>query len=147
MPNMSRKSLENHHERINYMIERDPAQEEYIRRRYESSKYSQNRRAAEKLAYDSGDEVDYTYRRTATNLYNQHHQLQQESWLMRFITTIVTTLTTTWSSITGSSNSEQNGGVGRYTSYSGSSSMYHTKLAEEDRGWFSIQMCFSVVIY
>ncbi|XP_058975930.1 klaroid protein isoform X2 [Musca domestica] len=136
MPNMSRKSLENHHERINYMIERDPAQEEYIRRRYESSKYSQNRRAAEKLAYDSGDEVDYTYRRTATNLYNQDHQLQQESWLMRFITTIVTTLTTTWSSITGSSNSEQNGGVGRYTSYSGSSSMYHTKLAEEDRGLF-----------
>ncbi|XP_061386024.1 klaroid protein-like [Musca vetustissima] len=130
MPNMSRKSLENHHERINYMIERDPAQEEYIRRRYESSKYTQNRRAAEQLAYDSGDEVDYTYRRATNRQYNKQ---QQESWLMRFITTIVTTVTTTWSSITGS-NSDQNGGVGRYTSYS--SSMYHTKLAEEERGFF-----------
>ncbi|XP_075169777.1 sad1 and UNC84 domain-containing protein klaroid isoform X2 [Haematobia irritans] len=130
MPNMSRKSLENHHERINYMIERDPAQEEYIRRRYESSKYTQNRRAAENLAYESGDEVDYTYRRSA-NLYNGQHQ--NESWFMRFITTIVTTITSTWSSMTGS-NVNQNGGVGRYTSYS--SSMYHTKLAEEDRGFF-----------
>ncbi|XP_073844575.1 sad1 and UNC84 domain-containing protein klaroid isoform X2 [Musca autumnalis] len=134
MPNMSRKSLENHHERINYMIERDPAQEEYIRRRYESSKYTQNRRAAEKLAYDSGDEVDYAYRKSA-NLYNRQYQQQQESWLMRFITTIVTTLTTTWSTITGSNSEQYNGGVGRYTT-SYSSSMYHTKLAEEDRGFF-----------
>lgn len=132
MPNMSRKSLENHHERINYMISRDPAQEEYIRRRYESTKYSQNRRAAENLTYDSGDEVDYTYRKTA-NLYNKQYNAQQESWLMRFITTIVTTVTSTWSSIIGS-NAGQNGGVGMYTSYS--SSMYHTKLADENRGMY-----------
>lgn len=136
MPNMSRKSLENHHERINYMISRDPAQEEYIRRRYESSKYSQNRRAAENLTYDSGDEVDYTYRKT-TDLYNKQYNSQllqqQESWLMRFITTIVTTVTSTWSSIMGSSGG-QNGGVGMYTSYS--SSMYHTKLADENRGMY-----------
>ncbi|XP_013109834.2 klaroid protein isoform X1 [Stomoxys calcitrans] len=134
MPNMSRKSLENHHERINYMVERDPAQEEYIRRRYEASKFTQNRRAAENLSYESGDEVDYAYRR-ATNVYNNRYdgQQQSDSWLMRFITTIVTTVTSTWSSMTGS-NSDQNGGVGRYTSYS--SSMYHTKVAEQDRGFF-----------
>ncbi|KAM7346176.1 sad1 and UNC84 domain-containing protein klaroid [Cochliomyia hominivorax] len=131
MPNMSRQSLENHHERVNYMIQRNPAQEEHIRRRYESSKYSQNRRAAEKLAYDSGDEVDYSqYRtyRTSRNVYNYNNK-QDESWLMRFITTIVTTISTTWSTITGSHNS----GVGMYTY---SSSMYHTKLADEERGFF-----------
>ncbi|XP_037812679.1 sun domain-containing protein 1 [Lucilia sericata] len=134
MPNMSRQSLENHHERINYMIQRNPAQEEQIRRRYESSKYTQNRRAAERLAYDSGDEVDYsqyqTYR-TSRNVYNYNNKYE-ESWLMRFITTIVTTLTTTWSTITGSNSANTGGGgVGMYTY----SSLYQTKLAEE-RGFF-----------
>ncbi|XP_046811225.1 A-agglutinin anchorage subunit-like [Lucilia cuprina] len=129
MPNMSRQSLENHHERINYMIQRNPAQEEQIRRRYESSKYTQNRRAAERLAYDSGDEVDYsqyqTYR-TSRNVYNYNNKYE-ESWLMRFITTIVTTLTTTWSTITGSNSANAGGGVGMYTH----SSLYQTKLTEE----------------
>ncbi|TMW52504.1 hypothetical protein DOY81_002405 [Sarcophaga bullata] len=133
MPNMSRQSLENHHERINYMIQRNPAQEEQIRRRYESSKYTQSRKAAERLAYDSGDEVDYSqyqsYRNTK-HVYN-HYNKQDESWLMRFITTIVTTITTTWASITGSNAA--NNGVGKYTY---SSSMYHTKFTEEERGFF-----------
>ncbi|XP_065367447.1 klaroid protein isoform X2 [Calliphora vicina] len=131
MPNMSRQSLENHHERINYMIQRNPAQEEEIRRRYESTKYSQNRRAAERLAYDSGDEVDYSQYQTYgsnRNVYN-YKAKQDESWLMRFITTIVTTITSTWSTVTGSNNA----GVGMYTY---SNSMYRTKLAEEERGFF-----------
>ena len=131
MPNMSRQSLENHHERINYMIQRNPAQEEQIRRRYESSKYTQSRKAAERLAYDSGDEVDYSQyqtHRNTKNVYNYYNQ-QDESWLMRFVTTIVTTIATTWASITGSNAA--NNGVGKYTY---SSSMYHTKLAEEERG-------------
>lgn len=131
MPNMSRKSLENHHERINYMIQRNPAQEEQIRRRYESSKYTQSRAAAERLAYDSGDEVDYSQYQSYRNNKNVHnyYNKQDESWLMRFITTIVTTMTTTWSSITG--NNSANIGVGKYAY---SSSMYHTKLTEEERG-------------
>lgn len=143
MPNMSRQSLENHHERVNYMIQRNPAQEEHIRRRYESSKYTQNRKAAERLAYDSGDEVDYsqyqTYR-TSRNVYNYNNKQQDESWLMRFITTIVTTITSTWSTITGSQSGNANG-VGMYTY---SSSMYRTKL-EEERGKFSFlfSYCFN----
>lgn len=140
MPNMSRQSLDNHHDRINYMIQLNPAKEEQIRRRYESSMYSQNRRAAERLTYDSGDEVDYsqyqTYRQSR-NAYN-YNARQEESWIMRIITTVVTTITTAWSTVFGNN---ANTGVGMYTY---SNSMYRTKL-EEERGKF-FNMCILIYI-
>lgn len=123
MPNMSRRSIENHHERINYMIQQDPSQEEYIRRRYEASRFVQNRAAAERLAYDSSDEVDLTYhKRNAGHVYGAAHT--EESWLLRFITTIVTSISTVWTTVTG-------GGTANQAQSAYNSSMYHTKMAEE----------------
>ncbi|XP_036330455.1 uncharacterized protein LOC118742467 isoform X2 [Rhagoletis pomonella] len=130
MPNMSRNGLKNHNERINYMIERDPAQEEFIRRRYESSRYTQNRRAAEKLTYESGDEVDQldSYRKRQ---YQRYLQEQQESWYVRMITTIVTTITSAWTSLTGAGSGERSGALGY-----DNSALYRTKYGQVERGFF-----------
>ncbi|CAD7013108.1 unnamed protein product [Ceratitis capitata] len=121
MPNMSRTGLKNHNDRINYMIQRDPAQEEYIRRRYEASRYAQNRRATEKLAYDSGDEIDF--------------QLDSYpgSWYMRIITTILTTITNAWATISGEGGDIGTGG-GVAAGYN--SSLYRTNYGQEKRGFF-----------
>lgn len=61
MPNMSRRSLERHHERVNQMVERDPAQASFFRTRYESFTALRKRqtRAADSF-YDSQDETDLT---------------------------------------------------------------------------------------
>ncbi|XP_020712695.1 uncharacterized protein LOC101453434 isoform X2 [Ceratitis capitata] len=133
MPNMSRTGLKNHNDRINYMIQRDPAQEEYIRRRYEASRYAQNRRATEKLAYDSGDEIDFqldSYRKRQNNKYLQE---QQESWYMRIITTILTTITNAWATISGEGGDIGTGG-GVAAGYN--SSLYRTNYGQEKRGFF-----------
>lgn len=97
MPNMSRKSLENHHERINLMVARNPEQEEFIRRRYEQIDYARlrkNRETENHLTYDSNDELDvveseYRKRYTKTNRYNTYESTT-ESWITRFVTRIVT---------------------------------------------------------
>lgn len=91
MPNMSRRSLGNHDERVEYMVNQNPAQEEFIRRRYQAN-YQSN------LNYDSGDEVDIT-----------HFKQKQTGWFVR----IITVLTTFWRSVTSifsseSSNTYQN---------------------------------------
>lgn len=122
---MSRKSLENHHERINYMIERNPAEEEFIRRRYESSRFSQNQRAAQKLAYDSGDEVDqydsYTKKKTIYNNGGHYDQtISSSSWFVRIVTTIVSTITSVWTSVVGGNNDD--------------SALYYTRVGQEERG-------------
>lgn len=59
MPNMSRRSLEHHHERVNLMIRRDPAQESFFRSRYEALN-SLRKRAVDSY-YDSQDETDYSF--------------------------------------------------------------------------------------
>ncbi|XP_055529649.1 klaroid protein [Wyeomyia smithii] len=60
MPNMSRPGLNKHAERINVMIQREPAKEAYIRQRYAASKYSSAGVAGGSFAradpYDSGEE-------------------------------------------------------------------------------------------
>ncbi|XP_067631722.1 klaroid protein isoform X2 [Eurosta solidaginis] len=127
MPNMSRHGLKNHSDRINYMIERDPAQEEFIRRRYETSRFAQNRKDTERLTYDSGDEVDYqldSYRKRQYNRYSE----KQESWYMHIITTIITTITNAWTTLSG-------GGGGTPKHYD--SSLYRTKYGQKvERGFF-----------
>lgn len=90
MPNMSRRSLENHDERVNYMVNRNPTQEEFIRRRYQAN-YTH-------LNYDSGDEIDNTQ-------FGQQQQTQSW-WLVRLITTIVRSVSNVWTSITSISETE-----------------------------------------
>ncbi|XP_064542643.1 klaroid protein isoform X1 [Drosophila montana] len=89
MPNMSRRSLENHNERVDIMVNQNPAQEEFIRRRYQSN-YT-------RLNYDSGDELDNT---------NFIHQQKQSWWLLRFISVIVTSMSSMWTRITSISQTE-----------------------------------------
>nr|NP_724503.2 klaroid, isoform E [Drosophila melanogaster]AAM70833.2 klaroid, isoform E [Drosophila melanogaster] len=88
MPNMSRKSLENHNDRVNYMVQQNPAQEEFIRRRYQS-KYTQQ------VNYDSADELDATF-----------GQQKQSWWLIRLIQLVVSSITTVWSRVTNLSATE-----------------------------------------
>ncbi|XP_055855470.1 klaroid protein isoform X1 [Episyrphus balteatus] len=129
MPNMSRCSLENHHDRVNEMIQRSPAQEEFIRRRYAyqtTSSNSYNRRAAEKLIYDSQDEVDLaqfeSYRKNKRYLSsNTRSTIHNESWYKRVVTSVVTTIFSFWSVITGGSSE---------------SDLYKTRIAQEERGFF-----------
>ncbi|XP_055916285.1 klaroid protein isoform X2 [Eupeodes corollae] len=129
MPNMSRCSLENHHDRVNEMIQRSPAQEEFIRRRYAyqtTTSNSYNRRAAEKLIYDSQDEVDMaqfeSYRKSKRYLSSTARStLQSESWYSRVLTTVVTTFYSFWSAISGGSSEND---------------LYKTRIAQEERGFF-----------
>ncbi|XP_017078941.1 uncharacterized protein LOC108113024 isoform X2 [Drosophila eugracilis] len=91
MPNMSRRSLENHNERVNYMVQRNPADEEFIRRRYQS-KYDKQ------VNYDSADEVDATF----------GQQQKQSWWLIRLIQLVVNSVTTVWTRVTNISAAETN---------------------------------------
>lgn len=67
MPNMSRKSMDRHVERVNTMIQNNPDQASFIRQRYQWNPRMAARNAANKsfsffsrnlLSYDSQDEVD-----------------------------------------------------------------------------------------
>jgi len=91
MPNMSRRSLAIHDERVDFMVQQNPAQEEFIRRRYQAKNTHLN--------YDSSDEVDITH-------FGQ--QQKQSWWLLRFISFIVSTVSTTYSRLTSISNTETN---------------------------------------
>jgi len=91
MPNMSRRSLENHNDRVNYMVKQNPAQEEFIRRRYQSN-------YARQTNYDSADELDATF-----------GQKQNQSWwLVRLIQLVVSSITTVWTRVTNLSATETN---------------------------------------
>ncbi|XP_017050331.1 LOW QUALITY PROTEIN: uncharacterized protein LOC108094314 [Drosophila ficusphila] len=91
MPNMSRRSLGNHDERVNYMVQQNPDQEEFIRRRYQS-KYVQH------ANYDSADELDATF----------GQQQKQSWWLIRLIQLVVSSVTTVWTRVTHISATETN---------------------------------------
>lgn len=60
MPNMSRRSLEHHSERVAAMIRRDPAQESFFRSRYEALTALRKRSAVDSY-YDSQDETDLSF--------------------------------------------------------------------------------------
>ncbi|XP_034650593.1 uncharacterized protein LOC117890064 isoform X1 [Drosophila subobscura] len=91
MPNMSRRSLGNHDERVNFMIQQNPDQEELIRRRYQS------RTTQQYVNYDSGDELDAT-------MFGQ--QKKQSFWLVRLIQVVLSTVTTMWTRVTNISATE-----------------------------------------
>ncbi|XP_017003864.2 klaroid protein isoform X3 [Drosophila takahashii] len=93
MPNMSRRSLENHNDRVNYMVQQNPAQEEFIRRRYQS-KYTQ-----QQANYDSADELDATF---------GQQQQKQSWWLVRLIQLVISSVSTVWTRVTNISATETN---------------------------------------
>lgn len=88
MPNMSRKSLDRHVERVNTMIRNNPEQESYLRQRYQVNPTTTRSNKSFKLfsrnlfSYDSGDEADmsqFDRRRTMTM------RRQQESIVKRTV--------------------------------------------------------------
>lgn len=122
MPNMSRYSLESHHDRVGHMIDRDPAQEDYIRKRYVNSNYTEQRkRVVDRLTYDSGDEVDYRQQQTYHIPYSNNsgsfkkYQEEKESWFVHFITSVVTMFTNGWNFLTGSLGADQGLGMHGYS--------------------------------
>lgn len=58
MPNMSRRSLEKHHDRVNLMAKANPEFESYIRKRYETRQFTAQNRAKFDAMYDSQDSQD-----------------------------------------------------------------------------------------
>lgn len=58
MPNMSRRSLDKYTNRVEVMIQNNPADESFIRRKYLSNSNSSFQKRSADLQYDSADEVD-----------------------------------------------------------------------------------------
>lgn len=60
MPNMSRRSLEKYNNRVEMMIQNNPAEETFLRRKYFTNANSSFQTRSAELQYDSADEVDVT---------------------------------------------------------------------------------------
>lgn len=90
MPNMSRRSLEHHHERVQEMAKNAaPGNESFIRRRYQSSKYKSTEQR--RLDYDSQDEADETGRPVAA--WWRVSEWRLVSWCLTIVTTVWTSCT------------------------------------------------------
>lgn len=76
---MSRRSLEQHQQRVTQMIDRDPAQASFFRKRYEALSSLRSRKSAADSYYDSQDETDIS-----------RHAVYTKSLLRRLITVITT---------------------------------------------------------
>lgn len=85
MPNMSRRSLEHHQERVAAMIKRDPAQESFFRSRYEALTALRKRNAVDSY-YDSQDETDISFGLNTSRT--------SRSFFRRVITTITSIFST-----------------------------------------------------
>lgn len=94
MPNMSRRSLEHHSERVAAMIRRDPAQESFFRSRYEALTALRKRGAVDSY-YDSQDETDLSF--------GMNTSRTTRSFFRRTITTITSFFTTIFYFFTPSS--------------------------------------------
>lgn len=91
MPNMSRRSLEKHQERVENMIYNNPTEESFLRRKFLTNTSFQKRSA--NLQYDSADEVDVS---------DLHHTLiarrqTQSNFFYRFYLLIVTAISSAYS--------------------------------------------------
>lgn len=113
MPNMSRRSLEHHHERVNQMIQRDPSQASFLRTRYESFMALRKRRSATDYSYDSQDEIDLSQFGKNTS----YTSATSATWVRRLFTAIITFFTSTYSNVTSVFRRKQTGYVyySRYT--------------------------------
>lgn len=115
MPNMSRRSLEHHQDRINVMAATNPTKESFIRSRYQSN-YEKFKSFNTSDYIDSQDELDgdeFDYR--TTSIYNHHQRVEQSSIIKRFFTSIITFIFTTWHKTTRIFSSDTDYRSARYT--------------------------------
>lgn len=117
MPNMSRRSLEHHQERVNQMIRQDPAQESFFRSRYEALTTLRKRYAADHF-YDSQDETDIALGLNGGRSFSA----DSRSFLRRLITVITTFFSSTYYRATSIFRREQ------------PPSIYYTRFAEPKKG-------------
>lgn len=133
MPNMSRRSLEHHHERVNQMIQRDPSQASFLRTRYESFLQSRRRRSGADYSYDSQDEIDLSqFGKNST--YESFTSSTSATWLRRVFTVIITFFSSIYSSVTGIFRRKQNEHV-YYSRY-----VTHDKRGKCRRTLFHLRM-------
>lgn len=124
MPNMSRRSLEHHQERVNQMVRRDPAQESFFRSRYEALSSLRKRRAADSY-YDSQDETDLSL--------GLNHSRSFTATSRSFFRRVITIITTFFSSIYyGATGIFRRGGSGQ--SSASASNVYYARFAEPKKG-------------
>lgn len=133
MPNMSRQSLDKHHERVNYMATSNPEQEDFIRARYETTRHIREAYVPPKpeIQYDSQDEVDLSEfeRCHVKNYYlttnaTKQSTVKKEIWIKRVFTSIFTSIFTTFYWMTDIFRSKEN------------ETMYYTRYEEEKQGFF-----------
>lgn len=116
MPNMSRSSLDHHHDRVDGMVQRNPSQESYIRTRYQSQQHQRRHTQQIDNFYDSQDEVDVFVENRRR--YSSTIEYRRQSIISWFFTTIVTVISNTWSACTSVfRRSEQD--------------LYYTRIEEE----------------
>lgn len=91
LPNMSRRSLDKYQARVENMIQNNPQDESFLRRKFLTSSFQ--KRSAE-LQYDSADEVDVSdlHRSLATR------RQKQSNFFYRFYLLIITALSSAYSS-------------------------------------------------
>lgn len=123
MPNMSRRSLEHHHDRVNLMAHNNPTKESYIRTRYQSKYVEQEHRSQKDYYYDSQDELDFP------TLSQQRYSLTSNEYtaftttktiISRIFSTIISLIYSTWYKMTNIFQTSER-------------DIYHTRI-EEDHG-------------
>lgn len=106
MPNMSRRSLEHHQERVATMIRHDPSKESFFRSRYEALTTLRKRNAFDSY-YDSQDETDLSYALNGSGSFTAGSR----SVFRRLITVITTFFTSIYSGVTSIFRSKQTSNV------------------------------------
>lgn len=122
MPNMSRRSLDHHHDRVNVMAQQAPHRESYIRTRYQAANYQSAAQRRRETCYDSQDETDEE-RRTTTTRWRF-----TEIRIVRWLTTIVTTI---WLSSTSVFRRRNDATAAQHEQ------MYYTRATQSEQGNFN----------
>lgn len=129
MPNMSRQSLDKHHERVNYMATSNPERETEIRARYEATRHIRSAYVPPRpeIHYDSQDEVDLSeFERCHVKKYyttTTTSTIKKEIWIKRVFTSIFTSIFTTFYWMTDIFRSRDE-------------TLYYTRYEEEKQGFF-----------
>lgn len=93
MPNLSRRSLEKYQQRVETLIQGNPQEESFLRRKFLTNTSFQKRSAD--LQYDSADEVD------VSDLHQKliYRQQSQSNFLYRFYLLIITAFSSAYSNV------------------------------------------------
>lgn len=125
MPNMSRNSLTQHHGRVDLMVLNNPAQETYIRTRYQQQQTAAAVAAAASRKYeqfyDSQDENDAQVLNGAAQR-QQRYSSNSVTTKTSIVTRFVSVLIAIWSASTS---------VFRRSDSSSDASIYYTRIEEE----------------